>query len=117
PGGRAGNDNGAGAMGMEALSADHGAPEAGAPLEPDWSGDRFLRVDCPRGVELLWITRWTTPAAAAAFARAYAGIAPGVARMAPLAGIPRAEPRGRTVLVATPRLADAADELVGASEI
>jgi hypothetical protein len=113
---RAGHDNVAGALGIEALFSDHGAPDA-APLAREWSGDRFLRVDCPRGAELLWVTRWTTPEAAAAFAAAYARIAPSVARVAPLAGTPRVETRGRTALVATPRLADAADDLLGRTEI
>ncbi|HXZ86329.1 MAG TPA: transporter substrate-binding domain-containing protein [Myxococcota bacterium] len=114
---RAGHDNVVGAVGLEVLFADHGAPQASAALEPAWSGDRFARVDCPRGAQLLWVTRWTTPEAAAAFASAYAGIASSVAKVAPLAGTPRAELRGRTVLVATPRLARAADALLPATEL
>jgi hypothetical protein len=117
PGCRAGHDNVAGAVGLEALFADHGGAQAGEQLEGAWSGDRFLRVDCPGGTELLWATRWTTPEAAAAFASAYAGIAASVARVAPLADVPRALARGRTALVATPRLAAAADELLERSEI
>jgi cyclohexadienyl dehydratase len=114
---RAGHDNVAGVVAIEALFADHGAPQASGPLGGDWSGDRFLRVDCPGGPELLWVTRWTRPEAASAFASAYAGIAQSVARIGPLAGVPRVVVRGRSALIATPRLAASADALLRDTEI
>jgi cyclohexadienyl dehydratase len=114
---RAAHDNVAGMVGIEALFADHGAAEASAALEASWSGDRFLHLDCPGGAELLWISRWTSAPAAAEFAAAYTRIAASVARVAPLAGLPRATARGRAVLVSTPRLARAARALLGATEV
>jgi hypothetical protein len=117
PGCRAGHDNVAGVVALGALFADHGGAPASAPLEGSWSGDRFLRLDCPQGPELLWVTRWTTPEAATDFAAAYRAIAPKVARVAPLAGIPEVVVRDRTALVATPRLAEEADLLLRGTEV
>jgi ABC-type amino acid transport substrate-binding protein len=117
PGCRAGHDNVVGVVGIEALFADHGAPEASAALEASWSGDRFLHLVCPQGAELVWITRWTTPRAAREFAAAYAKIAASAARVAPLAGVPRAVARGRSAIVTTPRLAGSLGILLEATEV
>jgi hypothetical protein len=116
PGCRPGHDNVAGALGVEALLADHAGPEASDRFEQTWRGDRFLHVACPGGAELLWITRWATREDAASFAAAYASIAPRVASVAPLAGVPRVETRDRGVLVFTPRLAAGIDELFASTE-
>jgi hypothetical protein len=113
----AGHDNVAGVVGIESLFADHGAAQAGSALEASWSGDRYLHLRCPAGDELLWVTRWTSPQAAADFAVAYGRVAASIARGGRLAGVPRARAHGRTALAATPDLFLAAAELEAALEI
>jgi hypothetical protein len=111
---RPGHDNVAGALGVEALLADHAGSEASDRFEQAWRGDRFLHVACPHGAELLWITRWATREDAQSFAAVYASLALRVASVAPLAAAPRVETRDRAVLVFTPRLAAGIDELFAA---
>lgn len=112
-----GDDNVAGALTLRTLFAEYGTPEQGDSLLRDWSGDRYLQIDCGGTWELVWLTRWDSPDAAARFAKAYAAIAAKVAANSPVSGTPAVVLHGRTALVLTPGLAPQADWLVRASEI
>jgi hypothetical protein len=104
-----GHHNVAGSMTLLALFEAHGETAADAEsLSRGWSGDRFVRVDCPGGAELLWLTFWRSETAAERFAASYASIAPELAGNAPLAGVPTVDRAGTSVLVVTPGLAPVA---------
>jgi hypothetical protein len=112
-----GDDNVAGALTLRVLFEDYAPDVDGDALVRGWRGDRFLQIACAESPELVWLTRWDSPASAQRFASAYREIAPGVAAHAPLAGRPEVVVRDRTALVVTPGLADAAEWLIGASEV
>ncbi len=110
-----GHHNVAGSLNLLALFEDQGVAEAQAQeLARGWLGDRFVRVDCAGGAELLWLTAWRSEAAAARFESAYRAIAPALARNAPLAGDPALRREGSRVLVFTPGVAPLAGLALGA---
>ena len=82
-----------------------------------WRGDRFLQIDCGATWELVWLTRWSSRAAAQDFGTRYGSIAQQIAEQAPLSGTPTVMLDDRTALVLTPGLIDQADSLLEASEI
>lgn len=113
----AGHDNVAGALTLRVLFDEYGPAGQGAALMRGWSGDRFLQLDCGKTWELVWLTRWDSPAAAARFADAYRAIATRVAANAPLSGLPEVVVRDRSVLVVTPGVSAHVDWLFSSSEI
>jgi hypothetical protein len=101
-----GHHNVAGSLNLLALFEEQGfAAEQAEEIARGWRGDRFVRVDCAGGAELLWLTVWSSEAAAARFERAYRSIAGALARRVPLAGEPALRREGSRVLVVTPGLA------------
>lgn len=114
---RLGLGNVAGLITTDVLFDEHAGPENRDDLLQRWSGDRFQHVVCVDGWELLWLTRWDDPEAAADFARRYAEIADSVAATGQLAGSPRVVQEGRSALVVTPGLADLASLVLASSEI
>ncbi len=113
----AGDDNVAGAVTLRVLFDEHAGVEDRDALLQTWRGDRFAQIDCSDSWELVWLTRWDTPEAAAAFAAQYAAIAGRVAANGKLSGTPEVVLRERTALVVTPDLRAHADWLLDASEI
>ena len=113
-----GHHNVAGSLSLLALFEDQGRARAQAQeLARGWRGDRFLRVDCPGRVELLWLTDWRSDAAAARFEAAYGSIAGALARNAPLAGAPVPRRVGSRVLVVTPGLTRLAALVLAGAEV
>jgi hypothetical protein len=87
------------------------------PLASEWRGDRFAQLVCGPKWELVWFTRWSTPAAAEAFAARYRALAPAIAARTPLSGLAEVVVDGRDALVVTPGLRAQAEWLHGASEV
>ncbi len=115
-----GHHNVAGALTISVIFEDHEGEARKPGLEElldDWRGDRFVHARCGEQWEFAWLTRWRSPAAAAAFATRYADIADSVAAAAPLSGPPALTHVGRTVLVHTPGLAPDLGYLIDESEI
>jgi hypothetical protein len=113
-----GHHNVAGGLGLLALFGERDFASGWSDeLVREWRGDRFVRVDCPAGVELIWLSSWRDPAAAARFEGAYRSIADALARSAPLAGKPAAIREGRRVLVITPGLARTAKLALAGAEL
>jgi len=108
--------NVAGSLTLRALFQDYGAPGSQG-LESAWRGDRFVRVDCDTGTQLIWLSRWDSEASAARFVESYTSIAPVIAERAGLAAVPRALASGRSVVVRTPAMARWADELLAQPRI
>ena len=82
-----------------------------------WRGDRFLQVACGATWELVWLTRWSSTAAAGEFARQYREIASSIAQLAPLSGTPAVVLDGRSALVLTPGLIDQAGSVLAGTEV
>ncbi len=99
-----GHHNVAGALTIGVLFDVHGK-RFPRELATEWRGDRFLHLRCPGGPELYWVTRWSTPQAAEAFARQYESISGGVAVWGGLPDEPRPVVQGRDVVVVTPEAA------------
>jgi hypothetical protein len=96
-----GHNNVAGSLTLQVLFQAHGAPVPDELLE-GWRGDRFLHLRCREGSELLFVSRWSTPAVAVEFARSYQKIAESAARWSEQAAPARARVHGRDVVIATP---------------
>jgi hypothetical protein len=114
---RLGHSNVAGVIALDVLFAEYAGAADRDDLLRRWSGDRFQHVVCDAGWELLWLTHWDDPQAAADFARSYTEVADSVAAAGNLAGSPRVVVDGRSALVVTPGLADLAPLVLGSSEI
>lgn len=112
-----GADNVAGVMTLEALFEQHAGPADRSAMSREWRGDRFVQVACGGDWEMAWLTRWSSPEAARAFASAYGEIAVSIAAQAPLSGTPAVVLDGRTALVVTPGLQDSVGTLLSESEI
>jgi hypothetical protein len=110
-----GHDNVAGILTLGVLFEVHGAPLPRT-LFDEWRGDRFLHLRCEGAPELFWVVRWSTPAAAAEFARRFRAIAPSVARWAAHAAPAAAVAEGRDVRIATPLAARPASRWLARSE-
>jgi hypothetical protein len=98
--------NVAGGVTLGVLLEEHGLDGDADAVAAGWVGDRFADVQCESGRELLWFTRWTDDASAAAFADAYREVADSVAAVAPLVSRPEPQVAGRSVLIATKGVAD-----------
>jgi hypothetical protein len=110
-----GHHNVAGSLTLLALFESQGVAEAESQeLARGWLGDRFVRIDCASGAELLWLTAWRSEAAAERFESAYRSIAVALARNAPLAGNPVLRRERSRVLVFTPGMAPLAGLALGA---
>jgi len=110
----------AGALTIGVIFEDHEGEAREPGLEElleDWRGDRFVHARCGEQWEFAWLTRWRSPAAAAAFATRYAGIADSIAAAAPLSGRPSLTHVGSTVFVHTPGLEPDVSYLIDDSEI
>jgi hypothetical protein len=86
-------------------------------LVSGWRGDRYVKLTCGEKWELVWLTRWSGPEAAARFANAYESLAPVVAQRTPLSGPAHVVVQGGTALVVTPGVQPRADAIVQGSEI
>jgi len=109
--------NVAGGVTLGVLLEEHGLDGDGDAVAAGWVGDRFADVQCESGRELLWFTRWTDEASAAAFAAAYRDVAGSIAEVAPLASRPEPVVSGRSVLIVTKGIADVAPLVLEKSEI
>lgn len=108
--------NTVGALGIWGLLSIHGdAPDDGPPEFLDqWAGDRFAHLSCPddNGDEFAWLTRWRTVDAAREFAERFHAIAATAVDYGGVLGaVPTAFERDRSVIVVTPGLAQALDDL------
>ena len=107
--------NTVGAVGIWGLLRTHGASDHGPPGFLDqWAGDRFVHLSCPNDNddEFAWLTRWRTAAAAHEFAERFQAIAGKVVDYGGVLGAaPTAFERDRSVIVATPGLAQTLDRL------
>ena len=109
--------NTVGALGIWGLLVlhDNASDETAPGLVDQWLGDRFLHVACPgqRDDELAWVTRWRSEEAAHDFNGRYGAMAASVlAHGGVLAATPSAFQRGRVVVVVTPGLQSALDDLL-----
>ena len=112
-----GADNVAGVLTIDALFEHHAGAGEREDLMRAWRGDRFLQVSCGATWELVWLTRWSSTAAAGEFARQYREIASAIAQLAPLSGTPVVVLDGRSALVLTPGLIDQAGSVLAGTEI
>ncbi|MDE0190989.1 MAG: hypothetical protein OXQ90_06500 [Gammaproteobacteria bacterium] len=108
--------NTVGAVGIWGLFNIHGvAPDDSPPEFVDaWAGDRFAHLSCPNANddEFAWLTRWRTAEAAGEFAQRFNAIASKIAAYGGVLGaVPTAFERDRSVIVATPGLAQTLDRL------
>jgi hypothetical protein len=110
------HSNVAGIVTIGVLLEAYGADDASETLLREWSGDRFIHVTCPGAWELGWVSRWTTPVAAADFARRYRLLADEVGAASQLSGPPDVFHSDRTVVVLTPGLLDLATLFLEGSE-
>jgi len=110
-------DNVAGALTLRVILEEARDGDALDSLVSGWRGDRYALIDCAGKWELLWLTRWRSPDAAARFADAYRELAPGIAARTSLSGAAEVVVREKTALVLTPDLRPYADEILGAAEI
>lgn len=112
-----GHHSSAGVLTIGVLFDDHGASRGVDALLRQWRGDRFVQLDCSGRAELVWLTRWRTPADAVEFARRYREIASSIAERAGLGSVPHVLVEGRTALVLTPGLYPMATLLRERSEV
>jgi hypothetical protein len=112
-----GEDNVAGAVLLRVLFEVTQKGVALDSLLDGWRGDRYVKLGCGETWELVWLTRWSSPAAAERFAAAYRALAPGIAARTPLSGPAEVIVRDRSALVVTPGARAASDELLRASEV
>ena len=108
--------NTVGAVGIWGLLRTHGgAADDGLPDFVDqWAGDRFVHLSCPNDHddEIAWLTRWRTAQAAHEFARRFQAVAGRVVDYGGVLGAPpTALERDRSVIVATPGLAQVLERL------
>ena len=112
-----GADNVAGAVTIDTLFKQYQGVAERESVARTWRGDRFLQIACGATWELVWLTRWSSNAAAQDFASRYGSIAQQIAEQAPLSGTPTVMLDDRTALVVTPGLIDQAGALLEATEI
>lgn len=111
------NTAGANAVGILFETDPGRAGQGPDPLAAEWRGDRFAQLACGPRWELVWFTRWSTPAAAGEFAARYRALAPAIAAKTPLSGPAEVVVDGRDALVLTPGLRAQAAWLHGAAEV
>ncbi len=112
----AGLRNTVGAVGIWGLLNTHGGAADDRPpaFVDEWAGDRFAHLSCPNDNddEFAWLTRWRTAEAASEFAHRFKAIAPLVVSYGNVLGaVPTVVERDRSVIVATPGLAQTLDRL------
>jgi hypothetical protein len=110
-------DNVAGALTARVIFEETLKGDALESLVASWRGDRYALLQCGAKAELLWLTRWESPAAAARFADAYRALAPGIAARTSLSGPADVVVREKTALVLTPALRPFTEEILSGASV